>query len=102
MKLMSTVDKICAWFLMFSMIAYVITGFDVLGRFLSPPISSLLHLKYLFLPVTFAFTFHASYAMNLAFKRWKFGIILRRILLGFFITVNLVLTAYYIYLEFIR
>ncbi len=102
MKLMSTLDRICAWFLMFAMIAYVITGFDVLGRFLSPPISSMLHLKYLYLPVAFAFTFHASYAMNLSFKRWKFGIKLRQILTGIFITVNLVLTAYFIYLEFIR
>jgi len=102
MKLMSKIDRICAWILLFSIVIYVISGFDIQGRFLEPQISSLIHLKFLFLPAELAFMFHASYGMNFAFRRWKLKFWLRWALIVIFLALNVAFIVYYFYIQFFR
>jgi hypothetical protein len=102
MTLMSRISRICAWILLVSVVIFFISGFDIQGRFLSPQLSSLVHLKYLLLPVELAFTFHASFAMNQAFRRWKLAKALRIGIISAFIALNATFVAYYLYLQFFR
>jgi len=99
---MSRINRICSWVLLLSVAIFIITGFDIQGRFLSPQLSSLVHLKYLFLPAELAFAFHASYSMNQAFLRWKLKNGLRVALIAVFITLNVAFVAYYAYIQFFR
>lgn len=102
MMLMSRINRICSWVLLASVCVYFLTGFDIQGRFLSPPLSSLIHLKYLFLPALLAFAFHASYAINAALIRWNFIRTLRIGLVSLFLALNAFFLGYYIYIQFIR
>lgn len=99
---MARINRICSWVLLFSVLLYFISGFDIQGRFLSPRLSSLLHLKYLFFPAVLAFAFHASYAMSQAFRRWRFPKGLSIGLLAVFLALNAAFIAYYSYIQFIR
>jgi hypothetical protein len=100
--LMSRINHICAWVLLASVVLYFLTGFDIQGRFLSPTVSSLIHLKYIFLPALLAFAFHASYAINAAFTRWNFIRPLRIGLVMFFLALNVSFLGYYAYIQFFR
>lgn len=100
MTLMSRINRISSWVLLFSIIIYALTGFDILGRLLSPQLSSIVHLKYLFYIAEPAFAFHVSYAINSAFKRWKFSDGLRIGLVVLFLLLNAALVAYYFYIQF--
>ena len=100
MRPMSRIDRICSWVLLFSIAIYVITGFDIQGRFLDPRLSSLIHLKFLFLPAELAFAFHASYAMSKAFKRWKLNRVLSLVCVIIFLLLNTAFILYYLYIQF--
>lgn len=102
MKPMLKIDRISAWILLFSIVIYVISGFDIQGRFLQPQISSLIHLKFLFMPAELAFMFHGSYGMNLAFRRWKLKSWLRRALIVIFLVLNVAFIMYYFYIQLFR
>lgn len=99
---MSRINRISSWILLFSVVIYIISGFDIQGRFLSPQLSSLVHLKYLFLPAEAAFAFHASYSMNQAFRRWKLKKGLGIGMLAAFVALNAAFVAYYLYIQFFR
>ena len=88
MKLMSKIDRVAAWVLAACFIIYAITGFDIQLRFFSPPLSSYLHLRYLFIVAGTAFAFHTTFAIHLAFKRWKIWNALGKILLGVYLAIN--------------
>jgi hypothetical protein len=99
MKLMLKIDLISAWILFICIILYILTGFDIQRRLLVPQISSLIHLKYLFVPAQISFVFHSSYAMNRAFKRRGLS---NRLVIGaitIYITANLALMIYYFYIQ---
>lgn len=99
---MTKINRICAWILLLAVLLYIVSGFDIQGRFLSPRLSSLLHLKYLFIPAVLAFAFHASYAMSQAFRRWRFPKALNIGVVAVFIALNAAFLAYYAYIQFIR
>ena len=99
MKRISILDKIAAWVLMACFILYMLTGFDIQLRFMSASLSSLIHLKYLFLIAQAAFLIHTSYAIHLAFKRWKIWNGLGKTLLGVYGAVNLGLIGLYLYIQ---
>lgn len=88
MKLMSYIDRIAAWVLLCCFLIYVISGFDIQLRFLSPRLSSMIHLVYLFAVAQAAFVIHTTYAIHLAFKRWKIWNALGKSLLGVYLAVN--------------
>ena len=102
MNLMSRISRICAWILLAVFALYVITGFDIPGRFLSPQLSTLIHLKLLLLPAVLAFSFHASYAMSQAFKRWKWKQWLSIAFISLFLALNAAFVGYYVYIQFIK
>jgi cytochrome b subunit of formate dehydrogenase len=89
MKLISIIDRIAAWVLVCCFLIYVVSGFDIQLRFFSAPISSLLHLVYLFPVAQTAFAVHTSYAIHLAFKRMKIWNAVGKCLLGLYIALNL-------------
>lgn len=95
MKLMSFIDRIAAWVLVCCFLIYMISGLDIQLRFLSPRVSSLIHLVYLFVIAQTAFMIHTSYAIHLAFKRWKIWNVLGKSLLGAYLALNVYL--FYLY-----
>ncbi|MEI7883904.1 MAG: hypothetical protein WCI30_00965 [Clostridia bacterium] len=100
MNIMAKIDKISAWLLLICFLLYMLSGFDTLRRILIPNISSFLHLKYLFIPAQLAFTFHSSYAISLALKRWKRWNTLWKSILGIYIILNICLLGYFLVLQF--
>lgn len=88
MMLMSKVDKIAAWVLLSCFLVYMVSGFDIQLHFLSPRLSALIHMAYLFIIAEIAFVVHTSYAIHLAFKRWKIWNVLGKCLLGIYLVIN--------------
>ena len=82
MKLLSKIDKVSAWVLLFCFLAYIVSGFDIQLRFLSPQVTSFFHLKYLFIPALAAFAIHTTYAIHLAMKRRNYWNMFGKILLS--------------------
>ena len=97
MKLLSAIDKVSAWVLLCCFLAFIVSGFDIQLRFLSPPITSLLHLKYLFIPALAAFAIHTTYAIHLAMKRRNFWNTFGKILLSAYGILHIVL--FFLYLK---
>lgn len=95
MRVMSFIDRIAAWVLVSCFLIYMVSGLDIQLRFLSPRLSSLIHLVYLFAIAQTAFMIHTSYAIHMAFKRWKKWNALGKSLLGVYLAVNVYL--FYIY-----
>lgn len=69
--LLVRVDRICAWCLVGSMFAYMITGFGMTKGIISPDLSKLIHDSMLPVPAFIAFAFHSAYGIHVALKRWK-------------------------------
>ena len=91
MKLLSRIDKVSAWVLLGCFLAYIVSGFDIQLRFLSPQITSFIHLKYLFIPALAAFAIHTAYAIHLAMKRRHFWNIYGKVLLAAYGVLHIVL-----------
>jgi cytochrome b subunit of formate dehydrogenase len=89
--LFTIIDRVAAWVLAACFIIYMLSGLDIQLRFLSPQISSLLHLKYIFAVAQTAFMIHTAYAIHLAFKRWRIWNALGKSLLGIWLAGNLYL-----------
>jgi hypothetical protein len=100
MRLMLRIDRISAWVLLFCIVLYILTGFDILRRLVNPQISSLLHLKYLFIPAQTAFAYHTSYAGRLALKRWNVANKAVIAILAIHVTANVALMIYYLTIQF--
>ncbi len=69
--LLIRIDRICAWCLLASMVAYLITGFGMTKSLMSPDLSKLIHDHVLPVPAFIAFAFHSAYGVHVALKRWK-------------------------------
>ena len=95
MKLISRIDKISAWILALCFLIYVITGFDSQLRFLSPAITSLIHLKYLFIVAQLAFMVHTTFAMYLMLKRKRWWTVPGKTALGAYLALNVWLFILY-------
>lgn len=74
---------------------FIITGFDSQLRFISPTVTSLIHLKYLFIAAQTAFIIHTTYAMYLAFRRKKWWTALGKTVLGVYFALNLSIFSLY-------
>jgi len=96
---MSRINRISAWILMACFILYMLSGLDTQRRVLIPQLSSLVHLKYLFIPAQSAFTYHSSFAIHLALKRWDLWSSASKVILSFYILANLALIGFYIYAQ---
>lgn len=89
MKRMRIVNKVSAWVLAVCFLLYVISGFDIQLRFLSPQLSSILHLKYVFIVAQLAFMIHTSYSLYFTLKRRTWWPIVGKGLLGLYLSLNL-------------
>lgn len=95
MKPMSLLNRISAWILLACFWIYMLTGIDTLRRLIAPEISSLIHLKYLFVPALAAFTLHSSYALGKALIRPDRPNRPAKIFLSLYILANLAFLAYF-------
>jgi hypothetical protein len=100
MKLTSRIDRVAAWVLMACILLYIVSGFDIQRHFVSPAVSSQLHLVLLFPVAQIAFMFHTSYAMHLAFKRWNFWNVFGKGVLVLYLLVNLFFLGLYAAIQF--
>lgn len=100
MKLMSTINRISAWVLAACFIVYMITGFDMQLRFISPGITSLIHLNYLFLIAQLAFMIHTTYAFYFSLKSRKRWNLVGKVLLGLYFAINISLIFVYLMIKF--
>jgi len=96
MKLISTIDKIAAWTLLACFLLFVLSGLDMQGRFLYPPVTSLIHTRYIYIPALIAFAVHSGYAIHLTFKRRRKWNPAARILLGLYEVLLAALLGYFI------
>lgn len=95
MKPMSLLNRISAWILLVCFWIYMLTGIDTLRRLIAPEISSLIHLKYLFVPAQTAFTFHSAYALGKALGLPDRPNRPAKIFLALYILANLALMGYF-------
>jgi predicted heme/steroid binding protein len=65
------IDRIAAWVLLCGMLLYFITGYGMTKGIIDPALATKLHLNFLTYIVAIAFIIHTSYAIHLAFKRWR-------------------------------
>ncbi len=65
------IDRLSAWVLFASMLLYFISGYGMTKGIISPSLANKLHLSYLTYIVLISFVLHTSYAIHLAFRRWK-------------------------------
>jgi hypothetical protein len=61
MTLTSRLDKVFTWILGVTFVLFILSGIDIQRRFLTPQISTLLHLKWMVLPAIAAFGYHTVY-----------------------------------------
>jgi hypothetical protein len=101
MKLMCKIDKILNWVLGAFFILFILTGFDIQRRFLSPQISSLIHLKWFVLPVLVAFGFHTVYKIAARIQKRERYYLLKWILLGAYTGFIVWMIVYFIYYTWI-
>jgi len=71
MKYLIKLDRFAAWLLFISLILYFISGYGMTKGLISPQLATSLHISYLTYFVLLAFVIHTSFAIHLAFKRWR-------------------------------
>lgn len=101
MKLMCKIDKILNWVLGAIFILFILTGFDIQQRFLSPQISSLIHLQWFVLPAIIAFGYHTAFKIARRIQAGERYFVLKWILLGAYIGFVVWMIGYYIYYAWI-
>jgi len=65
------IDRFFAWVLFGGMLAYFISGFGMSKGLINPGFATKIHMQVLTYIVLIAFVGHTSFAIHLAFKRWK-------------------------------
>lgn len=78
------IDRLSAWILFFGMFLYFITGYGMTKGLIDSKTASSIHLNWLSYVIVFAFVIHTSFAIRLAFMRWKIWNIFTKILLILF------------------
>jgi len=71
MKILIKLDRFFAWVLFAGMLLYFISGYGMEKGIIDSSFAVKLHMDILTYIVLVAFTFHASYAIHLALKRWR-------------------------------
>jgi predicted heme/steroid binding protein len=71
MQKLCKIDRFAAWVLFISMLIYFISGYGMTKGLINPSFAAKLHTGWLPLIILIAFTLHTSYAIHLAFKRWR-------------------------------
>jgi predicted heme/steroid binding protein len=64
-------DRFFAWVLFATMLLYFISGYGMTKGLIDATLATKLHLSSLTYIILIAFTFHTSYAIHMAFKRWQ-------------------------------
>ena len=72
MKYLLKIDRLAAWVLFTCLLLYFITGLGMTKGIISPQLATKLHISYLTYVILAAFVCHTSFAIHLAFKRWRF------------------------------
>lgn len=101
MKLMCRIDKVLNWVLGAFFILFILTGFDIQQRFLSPQLSSLIHLQWFVLPVLIAFGYHTVYKIAVRIQAGDRFFIVKRVLLGAYTGFVVWMIGYFIYYAWI-
>lgn len=70
-NLLLKADRFFAWILFLGMFLYFISGYGMTKGIIDASLATKLHINYLSYIVLIAFTIHTSYAIHLAFKRWR-------------------------------
>lgn len=65
------IDRIAAWMSLVGMLLYFITGYGMTKGIIDPAFAAKIHMSYLTYIVAVAFVVHTSYAIHLAFRRWR-------------------------------
>ena len=84
------IDRLSAWVLFLTMLFYFISGYGMTKGIISGSFATKLHLDILPIIIILAFTFHTSFAIHLAFKRWRFWNSFSKILLFVFYAAFLI------------
>lgn len=97
LRIMSKLDRLAAWILFFTIIAYGITGYGLTKGLISRDLAASLHLGWLGALGLTAFTIHTGYAIHLALRSWgKWNKLSQTILfLGF-----IGLISFFVYAQF--
>jgi predicted heme/steroid binding protein len=98
MKYLIKIDRIAAWVLFASMFAYFISGYGMTKGIIDSVFAANLHTKYLPTVIIFAFALHTSFAIHLAFKRWRWWNLFTKILL---ISFYIIITTGFLYYEYL-
>jgi predicted heme/steroid binding protein len=101
MKYLIKIDRIAAWMLFASMLAYFVSGYGMTKGIIDPAFAASLHTKYLPTVIILAFSLHTSFAIHLALKRWRWWNLFTKILLVvFYVTITLGFLYYeYLYVQ---
>ena len=71
MKYLVKIDRLAAWVLFLGLISYFITGYGMTKGIIDPVLATKIHVEILTYILLLAFVVHTSFAIHLAFKRWK-------------------------------
>lgn len=69
-KYLIKIDRISAWVLLLTVIAYAISGYGMTKGIINPDFARKMHFDYLAILTLIAFVIHTSYAIHKALKRW--------------------------------
>ncbi|MFA5070301.1 MAG: cytochrome b5 domain-containing protein [Patescibacteria group bacterium] len=72
MKYLIKIDRYAAWLLFICLLLYFISGFGLTKGIISADFATKMHLDWLSYIILVAFVCHTSFAIHLAFKRWRF------------------------------
>ena len=84
MRFLLKLDRLAAWILFAGLFLYFITGLSMTKGIISPLLAYKLHLSYLTYFVLAGFVIHTSFAIHLAFKRWRIWNLATKIFLVLF------------------
>jgi predicted heme/steroid binding protein len=98
MKYLIKIDRIAAWALFASMLAYFVSGYGMTKGIIDPAFAANLHTKYLPTVIVLAFSSHTSFAIHLALKRWRWWNLFTKIAL---VAFYVIITLGFLYFEYL-
>lgn len=88
-------DRFFAWVLLAGMLIYFISGYGMTKGLIDPLFATSLHTGWLPIIIILAFAGHTTYAIHLAFKRWRFWNGFSKFLLAAFYACFLIFFLYF-------
>ena len=101
MTLTCKLDKIFTWILGICFVLFILTGFDVQQRLLTPQLSSLLHIRWIVLPALVAFGYHTVYKSYIKICTCERYARVKKVLLVIYAVFVAAMIVYYTYYQFI-